>query len=140
MLDIESGIRALQRSGAKITAPRIAVMKQLVGRLDHPTAEIIFNELKPTFPSLSIATVYSTLRLLASASLARILSIDNKKVCFDPKTEPHGHFLCSSCKKIVDIPIDMSDARINISDEVSSISSAAIFLYGLCSDCAKCGD
>lgn len=63
-------------------------------------------ELKSEHPTLSIATVYSTTQLLAQASMLRILSIDEKKVYFDPNTTPHAHFMCRECKKITDIPMD----------------------------------
>lgn len=137
MLTLENGIKALQEAGAKITTQRIAIMRALEGRMDHPTAEQIFTELKPNFPTLSIATVYSTTRLLANASVARILTIDDKKVYFDPDTSPHSHFMCTKCRKIVDVPMVMDCAEAEAIPQISSISNGELFLYGICSDCAR---
>ncbi|MDL2264741.1 transcriptional repressor [Synergistaceae bacterium OttesenSCG-928-I11] len=136
MLTLEKGVKLLQESGAKITSQRVAIMKSLEGRTDHPSAEQIFLELKPDYPTLSIATVYSTTQLLASASVIRILSIDDKKIYFDPVTSPHGHFMCRRCKRIVDVPIDFEciDAAVAHAD-ISSVTNAELFLYGLCTDC-----
>jgi Fur family peroxide stress response transcriptional regulator len=137
MLNVEEGIKYLQGSGAKITSQRIAIMKSLEGRDDHPSAERIFLELKPMHPTLSIATVYSTTQLLAQASMLRILSIDEKKVYFDPDTSPHAHFMCTQCKKIVDINVDFEMmTKIGSEYGIESIDNTEIFHYGVCSECA----
>lgn len=138
MLTLEDGIRALHSAGAKITTQRSAIIKCLEGRADHPTAEAIYHELKAKFPTLSIATVYSTMRLLARASAARVLTIDDKRVCFDPDTSPHGHFMCRTCKKIIDIPLDDSFFREQSgAPGISSVTSGEVFLYGCCTECAS---
>lgn len=138
MLTVEKGVKVLQESGAKITSQRVAIMKSLEGRDDHPSAEQIFLELKPDYPTLSIATVYSTTQLLAQASAIRILSIDDKKIYFDPNTTPHGHFMCRNCKKIFDVAIDFGfEHDAETLPDIASISHAEVFLYGACSNCAS---
>lgn len=137
-LTIGEGIRQLQSAGAKITSQRMAIMHALEGRSDHPSAERLYRELKPFFRKLSIATVYSTVRLLAETSMVRMLSIDDKKVYFDPNTEPHGHFMCKECKAIADIPLDF--ALLHNFDEnvgVSSVDYTEVFHYGTCTACAE---
>ncbi|MDR1966313.1 MAG: transcriptional repressor [Synergistaceae bacterium] len=137
MLTVDNGIRYLQSTGAKVTATRIAIMKSLENRNDHPSAERIFLELKPDYPTLSIATVYSTAQLLAKGSMLRILSIDEKKVYFDPKMTPHGHFMCKSCKHVFDIPVEFDIASsLTPIEGISSVEYAEIFYYGICSKCA----
>ena len=140
LLTIDEGISYLQKSGAKITSQRIAIMRLLEGRTDHPSAEEIFKELKPQHPTLSIATVYSTTQLLAEASLIRILTIDERKVYYDPNTSPHSHFQCHKCGKIVDIfhdePLNINDNS-GKSNEISSISATEVYHYGVCTKCAK---
>ena len=137
MMDVDKGIKQLQNAGAKITSQRIAIMKLLVGRTDHPSAEQLFLELKSEHPTLSIATVYSTTQLLAQASMLRILSIDEKKVYFDPNTSPHAHFMCRGCKKITDIPMDLSCTSEQITQDlgIAEVDSTEVFYYGTCSSC-----
>ena len=137
MLTVDQGIKYLQSAGAKITATRIAILKSLENRRDHPSAERIFMELKPSYPSLSIATVYSTASLLARGSLIRIPSIDEKKVYYDPNVEPHGHFMCRKCKCVFDVPFHFEiAAAVDASEEIASVEDAEIFYYGLCVQCA----
>ena len=137
MLTVDNGIKYLQSCGAKITSPRIAILKLLENRHDHPSAEQIFMELKPGCPTLSIATVYSTAQLLAKGSMLKILSIDEKKVYFDPDMKAHGHFLCKSCKKLFDVltACDIMSSFVP-SDSISSVEDAEVFYYGYCSKCA----
>jgi Fur family peroxide stress response transcriptional regulator len=137
MLTVDKGVKYLQSAGAKITATRIAILKSLENRRDHPSAERIFMELKLSYPSLSIATVYSTASLLARGSLIRILSIDEKKVYYDPNMEPHGHFMCRQCKRVFDVPFHFEiTAAADASEEIASVEDAEIFYYGLCVRCA----
>lgn len=137
-LTIDEGVRYFQASGAKITSQRIAIIKALEGRADHPSAEQIYIELKPLYPKLSIATVYSTVQLLSQASLVRTLSIDDRKIYFDPTTEPHGHFMCKSCRKILDVPLDFDYiCKFAASSDVASVDYTEVFHYGICSSCSE---
>ena len=138
MLTVDTGIKYLQSCGAKITSPRIAILKLLENKRDHPSAEQIFLDLKSDFPSLSIATVYSTAQLLAKGSMLRILSIDEKKVYYDPEMKEHAHFLCKSCKKLFDVITDCDVMSSFIPpDGVLSVENAEVFYYGYCSKCAR---
>jgi Fur family peroxide stress response transcriptional regulator len=111
-------------------------MKSLENRTDHPSAEQLFLELKPSYPTLSIATVYSTAQLLSKGSMLRILSIDEKKVYYDPQMDPHGHFMCRDCKKVFDIPIDSEVFKTFVpTSGVASVEGMEVFYYGLCDAC-----
>jgi len=136
MMTVDSGIQYLQDVGAKITATRIAIMKSLENREDHPSAEQLFMELKPSHPTLSIATVYSTAQLLAKGSLLRILSIDEKKVYFDPRLEMHGHFMCKGCKHVFDIPVSFDIMECDMPSGIAFVEYGEIFYYGVCVKCA----
>jgi Fur family peroxide stress response transcriptional regulator len=136
MLTLNQGTRYLQDVGAKVTGTRLAVLKSLENRRDHPSAERIFMELKPSNPSLSIATVYSTAALLARGSLIRILSIDDRKIYYDPNMEPHGHFMCRKCKRVFDVPLHFDIASaVDASEDIAFVEDAEIFYYGLCTRC-----
>ena len=140
MWTVNDGISILRERGAKITAQRIAILRQLEGRKDHPSADVLYRELAVEYPTMSVATVYSTAQLLAEAGLIKILSIDDKRVYFDPTFATHGHFLCKKCGKLVDINIDEDNLFRSASasqNNIAQIEQAEIFFYGLCSDCCK---
>ncbi|MEG1502176.1 MAG: Fur family transcriptional regulator [Synergistaceae bacterium] len=140
MWSINEGIISLKKYGAKITPQRIAILKCLQGRLDHPSANDIYKELIKEYPSISFATVYGTAQLLTESGLLRTLSIDNKRVYFDPNTQPHAHFLCRSCASLIDIPFNETELRNSALSNmtlIQSIDQAEIFLYGTCSKCTQ---
>lgn len=100
----------------------------------------MYKELSVDYPTMSVATVYSTAQLLADAGLIKILSIDDKRVYFDPNTDTHGHFLCKKCKKVSDFEIDETSlfrSAASSGNNIAQIEAAEIFFYGLCSDCLK---
>ncbi len=132
---LDEGISRLKESGTKITAQRIAILKRLEGRKDHPSAEQIYQELKRDFPTISFATIYSTALLLAEKKLIQILTVDDKRVNYDPDPEPHGHFRCTACGHIEDIPITESLVETLKMGQDSSVSSVQLYMYGLCPSC-----
>ena len=139
MWTIEEGIERLRERGAKVTAQRIAMLRQLEKRCDHPSAEVLYRELKQDYPTLSIATIYNTAQLFSETQLLKVISIDDKRVYFDPDLTEHGHFLCRHCGKLLDIPIA---ARLvsEVTDpikEISSVEQTDIFIYGSCVDCCN---
>ncbi len=140
MWTVDDAVEVLKERGAKITAQRIAILRKLEGREDHPSAERLYKELSSEREAMSVATLYSTAQLLADAGLIKILSIDDKKVCFDPATETHGHFLCRGCGRLFDIPVDEDEILGSVSVircSIARIEQTEIFFYGLCSGCAK---
>ncbi len=138
MWTVNEGINVLRGRGAKNTAQRIAILRQLEGRTDHPSADVLYKELAVDYPTMSVATVYSTAQLLAEAGLIKILSIDDKRVYFDPTTSTHGHFLCRDCGKLVDLEIEeegLFKSASTSQNSIAQIENAEVFLYGLCTDC-----
>lgn len=137
MWTVDDGITILREHGAKITAQRIAILRNLQGREDHPSADMIYKDLAVDYPTMSVATVYSTAQLLAAAGLIKIISIDDKRVYLDPNTKTHGHFQCKKCNKIFDFPVNEKKLRnaAETSRDIAHIDSSEIFFYGLCSGC-----
>lgn len=139
MWTVNDGITILREYGAKITAQRIAILRNLEGRKDHPSADMIYKELEPNYPTMSVATIYSTAQLLADVGLVKIISIDEKRVYLDPDTSVHGHFQCNQCKRIIDLNVSEKKLQNTVasSDEIAYINSTEVFFYGICSNCIE---
>ena len=96
----------LKRAGLKLTPQRIAIVHLFAGDESHPTAQDLFERLRPAFPTMSFATVYNTLDALARAGLAGIVRIPGKRgdaARFDPNTTAHHHAVCDGCGAVLDI-------------------------------------
>src|SRR5438067_6151638 len=105
-------IHTLRARGLRITAQRIALVEAFASDATHPTAQDLFERLRPSFPTMSFATVYNTLDALARCGLTGELRISRATaVRFDPNTSPHHHAVCDACGAIADIPADEPPKR-----------------------------
>lgn len=93
----------LKRAGLKLTPQRMAIVRELANDCTHPTAQELFERLRPAFPTMSFATVYNTLDALEKLRLVGSLRLGSA-VRFDPNTTPHHHAVCDSCGVVVDVP------------------------------------
>ncbi|MDY6950777.1 MAG: transcriptional repressor, partial [Thermodesulfobacteriota bacterium] len=48
----------------RLTPQRLAVLKILAESKGHPSVEDVFKQVRPTFPTTSLATIYKTVNLL----------------------------------------------------------------------------
>ena len=119
-----------------MTIQRLAVLEFLENSANHPTVEDIYTGLKKKYPTLSRATVYSSLQVLEMAGEIQELSIRKGKICFDPIPRPHHHFYCEECKKILDIDIECPVAGKHWI-EGHKVRDVQAYLYGTCSYCLK---
>ena len=97
-------LQILTERGIQPSAQRVAVADYVLYTTDHPSADQVWAEVKRSFPMLSRATVYNTLNLFTDKGLLRELVLSEGKVVFDPKLEPHHHFLDDESGEIVDVP------------------------------------
>ena len=109
----------------KNSRQRNAILECVMRHHDHPTADIIYQELRESFPNISLGTVYRNLSLLTS--LGKILKITCE---------------CKSCGCLQDIPFKPS---IHPQEEIGAgfdgiISDYTITFRGYCAKCAKNSD
>src|SRR5438067_4556433 len=98
-------IHTLRARGLRITAQRIALVEAFASDASHPTAQDLFERLRPEFPTMSFATVYNTLDALASAGLSGTLRLGGA-ARFDPNVRAHHHAVCDRCGAVRDVPAE----------------------------------
>ena len=102
----------------------------------HPTADMVYDSLHAENPNLSLGTVYRNLNLLAqNGDITPIYTGDNK-VHYDGDTDPHCHFVCKGCNKIIDIFIKPQIPTEILDDEEFFVEEGKTLLYGRCRACA----
>jgi Fur family iron response transcriptional regulator len=104
-------LQALTEHGIQPSAQRVAVADYVLYTTEHPSADQVWAAVKRSFPMLSRATVYNTLNLFTEKGLLRELVLAEGKVVFDPKLDPHHHFLDEDTGEIVDVPWSALDVR-----------------------------
>jgi Fe2+ or Zn2+ uptake regulation protein len=137
-------LRDLKRAGLKMTPQRVAIVELFATDGSHPTAQDLFERLRPSFPSMSFATVYNTLDALASAGLSGTLRLGNA-ARFDPNTSAHHHAVCDRCGAIVDVPAETMAPKASTVRKLQktaggfSVRAVERVYRGLCSACSSRG-
>ncbi len=121
----------------KYSRKREAILEKVRSTDTHPTAEWIYNQLKPEIPDISIATVYRNLAAFVEDGTILSLGVIDGHERFDGYTVPHPHFVCGGCGKVIDVASDM-DPYLN--KEVGEkfdlqISHHELTFRGKCGEC-----
>lgn len=128
----------LQAHNIHPSVQRIAVMEYLMDHHTHPTVEDIYAELQPEIPTLSRTTVYNTLKLFAAHGAAVMLTIDEKRACFDSILTPHAHFICRKCGRIFDVDLKEADeGACPVTLPEGTVEEKHVYYKGICKDCKK---
>ena len=117
---------------------RELIQQVLMNTNKHPTAETVYNWLKPENPALSLGTVYRNLNQLADEGSIIRLAFPVER--YDANTDPHAHVLCRSCGNVYDLLSMDYDASL---DEIAERSSGHKILHhellftGICTECTQ---
>jgi Fur family peroxide stress response transcriptional regulator len=138
-------LACVRASGLKLTPQRLAIVRELAADPTHPTAQELFERLRPAMPTMSFATVYNTLDALAAAGLCAALSLSPGASRFDPNMRPHHHAVCDRCGLVRDVPALAGDAEGEPAALEAPLGAAPGFeiraverIYrGVCARCSK---
>ena len=107
-LDIDDRVAgfmaACRDRGFKATHQRLEILRVLTANPVHPDAETIYRIVRKRLPSISLDTVYRTLRMLAENGLIARVGVFQERARFDDNTQPHPHLVCTRCGHIADWP------------------------------------
>lgn len=78
----------LRAAGLRVTPQRVAILKLLQASKAQPSPDMVYRELKPAFPGLSLNTVYQTLHALERAELLRRIGVEENVYRFDATWHP----------------------------------------------------
>jgi len=131
--------RETRLRGMRLTPQRMAIVDYIVGNRHHPSADEIFTTIKKIYPTISKATIYSTLELLVELGyIDKLIFHNNKEARFDGNPEPHTHFICTKCGKIYDLPnLNFTDQVTNLEKKGFRINKTQIYIYGVCHECQE---
>lgn len=124
--------------GIKPTMQRLAVIGYLLEHHNHPSPEEIYSALADALPTFSRATVYNTLGLLEERGAVVRLNIDERRTCYDAVVEPHAHFLCRQCGRLLDAPF--RHKKLNGLAELPEgchVEHTHVCYQGLCAECKE---
>ena len=137
---MEKNITELLRSNNfKVTPQRLAVYEVLANTKEHPNAEMIFNSLQETYPTMSLATVYKTIDILHELGLVQILNAGEDSFRYDADVSDHAHLRCLECGRVEDV-FDLDTTRFTGEIQESTnyrLVGQQFYFYGVCPACQQ---
>ena len=130
-------VELLKESGLRVTPQRIAILAYMNTHHTHATADEMYLALKQTSPSLSVATVYNTLRSFFEAGLIRELRFGDQASRFDLNMTPHHHLICEHCGTMVDVYLPAVPVGEVAREHGFRVDSYHIEIRGLCQICQE---
>lgn len=125
----------------KYSRQREAILQSLKARFDHPTAEMLYEEVRQVYPNISLGTVYRNLSLLCDCGIIKKLNCGDNAEHFDGKISPHYHFICNCCHCVSDLEMDNIDFinTLAANSFQGKIAGNCTYFYGICKECLDKG-
>ena len=117
---------------------RELILKEVLSRSDHPTAEQICTSLRAVCPRLSLGTVYRDLNTLVDIGKVRRVSIPGEADRFDGELSSHQYLFCRKCRKVIGLPIPAEELeRLVLACPGVKVENYMLTVFGLCAGCAR---
>jgi Fur family peroxide stress response transcriptional regulator len=139
---LQQMVEKLRTRAFRITPQRLAVLEVLAASANHPSVEMIFEQVRERFPTTSLATVYKTVALLKEVHEVLELGFPDRGNRYDGHMpHPHPHLICTRCGTILDPDLD------GLTDLTQELAAATGFqirthrldFFGICRDCQEAG-
>ncbi len=138
-LEREKFIKSLREKNKKVTPQRLAVFESLRTRKDHPNVEDIYQDVKLTYPTISLSTIYQILDLMLDLGRVTKIKTVNRDSRYETDTSPHINAICPICGEIEDYQTETINAfwnQIKKEFDFDPISKR-IDVYRICNKCRK---
>ncbi|MDD4527085.1 MAG: Fur family transcriptional regulator [Candidatus Margulisbacteria bacterium] len=133
----ETVAQKLRKANLKITPQRMAILSELIHNSNHPTADTVYQKIKQKLPNISFDTVNRTLITFTRNSIIKRTEDQDGAKRYDPKTEPHHHFHCIVCNRIIDF-MNTEYNMVKLPESITKkhqVLSQKIVLDGICENC-----
>lgn len=131
-------VDTLKANGHRVTPQRLAILQAFADSRSHPDVETVFAEVKPKFPTTSLATVYKTVALLKELGEAMEFGFGDGGNRYDVRMpQPHPHLVCLECRKILDSdPDSLTLLTRSLAEQTGfRIIGHRVDVYGICPEC-----
>ena len=142
MLNQQELVERMREWAVRVTPQRLAIAEVVLNSSDHPTVQQIYERVKGHFPSMTLATIYSTLGVLQKSGLIQELPFQ-KQSRYEPNMEPHVNLVCIECENVIDADTDrdVHDVVLGLRKQIADNSDFEVAwqrvdFYGWCPACA----
>ena len=135
MLTQQELVERLREWEVRVTPQRLAIAEAVLNSTDHPSVQQIFERVRDHFPSMTLATIYSTLGVLQRSGLIQELPFQ-KMSRYEANMEPHVNLVCIQCETVIDTDTGQ-DAVLRLRNRISKESQfefacQRVAFYGWC--------
>ena len=128
-----------RQRGLPLTVQRREILRAVLEREDHPTADQVYDSVKDRLAGLSRTTVYRVLETLVELSVIRRLHHPGAGARFDGKTVRHHHLVCRRCHRVIDVVSPGLDG-LELPPRQRygfQIEDYAVHFTGVCAECRR---
>lgn len=120
------------------TRQKKLIFSCLEQRTDHPSAGMLYEQVRQIDPHISKGTVYRVLADAAAEGMILRLSFPGTDDRFDYLTEGHYHIRCRMCGRVSDVRMDyLYGLEYDIHDSGGfTVEGHNMEFYGLCPECS----
>jgi Fur family ferric uptake transcriptional regulator len=103
----------LERQGLKLTAERVALLREIFATHYHFEADELLFRMKQKNLKISRATVYRTLELLVKSNLVRRVHLGEDHYHYEHVigNSHHDHLICTTCGQVIEFHDPALEAR-----------------------------
>jgi len=101
---METFRRHCAERGLAVTHQRAVIYRALASSDEHPTPERVYEQVRAEVPSISLGTVYKSIRTFTEAGLLREVNPLHESLRLDADLSNHHHAICVRCHRIQDLP------------------------------------
>lgn len=113
-------------------------VRDCIAQLGHATNATILDQLRAQYPNVSATTVHRvTARLYGRGEVALAPPDQYGSMRYDANTEPHDHFLCSSCSLLRDTDVKEEIIPILEASIGDCKISGQLTISGICKQCIE---
>jgi Fur family peroxide stress response transcriptional regulator len=129
----------LREWGVRVTPQRLAIAEAVLNSEDHPSVQQIFERVRDHFPSMTLATIYSTLDVLEKSGLIQELPFPQFSR-YESNMDPHVNLVCIQCGNVIDSIVGQ-DAVVRLRDQISGqanfrVAWQRVDFHGWCRRCS----
>ena len=95
--------RCCKEQGLAFTFQRQVIYEAVVDSREHPTPELIYEQVRQRIPSISLGTIYKNVKTFLDSGVLKEVTLHHGSLRLEANMTPHHHVVCSLCKAIFDI-------------------------------------
>lgn len=122
----------------KYSKQREMILELVQTSMEHPSADMIYEQARKKMPNISLGTVYRNLnQLVESGAIRKILTGSCDR--FDKTVKDHCHFHCRKCNGVMDLPVEhVLKLKHDLMEKTGhKIECEELLFSGICVNCLK---